>query len=411
MLDIKTEKVNDNNIHKFIINHKYQLLYPYIEYIYMNYGILIIIVLIIIILLLILINSGIILDQMESVSPTHEIIEWPKDNTIVGESFGVLAGVWKNGNLIHKIEYGYADIINNEKMHWNMHGRIGSVTKTFTCSIILMLIDKGLLSLDDEARKYLNYVPSNITIRQLGNMTSGIYNYSLEDKFNDTLDEFPNKVWNVDELVSIGLEHDPFFMPGKGWSYSNTNTILLGLIAEKVTGTSIDQLYNNMIFKKLGLKNTQLPKNNKLSYPYANGYMYGYNNNKKNITNIVRDVTHDNPSWAWTAGELISTINDLHIYIRSLVEGTLLSDKTKKLRETTFVKLDALDYGFGLFRINDEWYGHNGQIPGYQTFAVHSLKRDMTIIIMCNLSATSKGEEPADAVGRKLIEFITTNNI
>jgi D-alanyl-D-alanine carboxypeptidase len=69
------------------------------------------------------------------------------------------------------------------------------------------------------------------------------------------------------------------------------------------------------------------------------------------------------------------------------------------------------DYGFGLFRIENEWLGHNGQIPGYQTFAVYSPVKDITIVVMCNLFADSQGKEPADAIGRKLIEYVTTNNI
>ena len=348
---------------------------------------------------------------MTEIIPINETIEWPIDSSLVGEPYGALIGIWKNDKLIHQVEYGYSDIMTGEKIQWNMHGRIGSITKTFTATIILMLVDEGLISLDDEARKYLDYIPPGITIQQLGNMTSGIYNYSLEEKMLDAQDKEPQKVWTPNELVTIGLHHDPLFMPGQGWSYSNTNTILLGLIAEKITGRSLGELYKTMIFEKLGLNNTFLPNNNQLPHPYFHGYMFGYNNEKNNIGLIIRDVTHDNPSWTWAAGELISTMDDMHIYIKALADGTLLSDKTRQLLQNSFVELGVADYGFGISRINDEWYGHNGQISGYQTYAAHSSKRDMSIVIMCDLFATRNGEGPADVIGRKLIEFITVNNI
>jgi D-alanyl-D-alanine carboxypeptidase len=349
--------------------------------------------------------------SMENITPTNN---WPITGTIVGEPPGVLAGVWKGDKLVHKIEYGYADITNFQPMRWNMHGRIGSITKTFTCTIIMKLMDQGLLSIDDEACNYLPIIPHGITIRQLGNMTSGLYNYTLDRHFNNTLDEDPYKIWNINDLVTAGINHQPMFEPGLGWSYSNTNLLLLGLIAEKVTCQPLDKLYQTMIFDNLGLSNTSLPSaaDNSLPCPFYHGYMNGYNNEEKNITKVIRDVTNNNPSWAWAAGGIISNIDDLKIHIKALANGSLLRDRIKNIREDTFVRIsDTMDYGFGLFRLNKEWYGHDGQIPGYQTFAICSPSRDVTIVVMCNLFADTQGQKSANVIGKKLMEFVSTNNI
>lgn len=371
------------------------------------------VLIILIILFLGLVTYILLKNCNDSYHIEHMTNTWPPDHELVGEPYGVLAGIWKGDTLIHKIEYGVSDIVNHTPMKWDMHCRIGSVTKTFTCTIILMLVDQGLISLDHEARQYLPFIPQGITVRQLGNMTSGLYNYSLDEQFNNTLDRSPLTVWNHKELAMNGIRHPRLFPPGKGWSYSNTNTVLLGLIAEKVTGKTLNDLYQEMIFKRLGLKNTSLPSSNDntLPKPYSHGYMIGYNNEKNNVTRIIRDVTNDNSSWTWAAGGIISTIDDLKIYIKALGKGTLLGPKAKELRDNSFIELGLMDYGFGLFRMNNEWYGHNGQIPGYQTFAVYSPVKDITIVIMCNLFADSKGAEPADVIGKKIIDFIVKNNI
>src|SRR3954453_19764607 len=108
------------------------------------------------------------------------------------------------------------------------HFRIGSNTKTFTGTVILQLVDEGKLGLDDPVSKYRPEVPNgeNITIRQLLNMTSGLFNYAEDEDFNDILDTDPQKVWEPEELVQIGFQHKPEFSPGDDFHYSNSNTVL-----------------------------------------------------------------------------------------------------------------------------------------------------------------------------------------
>jgi D-alanyl-D-alanine carboxypeptidase len=98
-----------------------------------------------------------------------------------------------------------------------------------------------------------------LTIRQLMNMTSGLYNYSEDPGFNAILDRQPEKVWSPPELVAISVQHPPDFVPGQGWHYSNTNTVLLGMIAEKITGRPLGRLMQERIFRPLSLRATVFP--------------------------------------------------------------------------------------------------------------------------------------------------------
>src|SRR5918998_514296 len=131
----------------------------------------------------------------------------------------------------------------------NDHVRIGSNTKTFTGTVILQLVDEGKLALDDPVSKYQLEVPNgeNITIRQLLNMSSGLFNYAEDEEFNKTLDTEPQKVWKPEELVEIGFKHQPYFSPGDGFHYSNTNFILLGMIIEQLTGQPLEKEFQERI--------------------------------------------------------------------------------------------------------------------------------------------------------------------
>ena len=127
------------------------------------------------------------------------------------------------------------------------HVRIGSNTKTWTGTVILQLVQEGKLRLDEPVAKYRPDVPNgqNITITHLLDMRSGLYNYSESLELNQTLDTNPTKVWAPDELLGIAYKYPPYFPPGQGYHYSNTNTVLLGLIIEKLTGNPVEQEFQS----------------------------------------------------------------------------------------------------------------------------------------------------------------------
>lgn len=161
------------------------------------------------------------------------------------------------------------------------HFRIGSNTKTMTSTVILQLVQEGKLALDDPISKYIPNVPGGdtVTIANLSEMRSGLYSYSFDTGFNNTLDQYPQKAWAPQELLDIAFSHPVNSPPGGDFDYSDTNIILLGLVIEKLTGMTASEAFQQRIFTPLGLKNTLLPEapDSEIPSPHAQGYSFGSN--------------------------------------------------------------------------------------------------------------------------------------
>jgi D-alanyl-D-alanine carboxypeptidase len=298
--------------------------------------------------------------------------------------------------------------------------RIGSITKTLTGTAVLQLVDQGKLHLDDPVSKYVPGVPNGaqITLRELLNMTSGLYNYSLDPAFNHTLDSDMGKVWAPEELLAIAFSHPPDFAPGKGWEYSNTNFILLGMIVERVTGRPVEEVLSDAIFNPLGMTNSLLPPRTSAAIPDPHPHGYLYSSNAADIhcqpataaqLGAPHDVTNANPSWGWTAGAGISTLHDLRIWARALATGTLLSAATQRERLQWvpgnlpgLPSASGVHYGLAIADI-DGFLGHNGDLPGFQSFMGYSPAKDATIIVLTNLYLAPDCTGPADDIARLII--------
>jgi D-alanyl-D-alanine carboxypeptidase len=299
---------------------------------------------------------------------------------------------------------GVADRASKEPMQADMHQRIGSVTKTFTTTLLLQAEDEGLLSLDDTIDQYIKGVPNGdkITLRQMANMTSGIASYTADDQWVKEWSSDPYRVWKPEELAQAGIKDSPLFDPGTEWFYSNTNYVLLGLVLEQVTGKPIGDLYREQIIEPLGLKNTSFPDqaDSSIPDPHAQGYtLQGQSDGEP------ADVTDWNPSWAWTAGAMISTVEDLLIYGRALGTGKgLLSPEQQSERLDSFVSdvpplnqpplKGDLAYGIGLGK-DHGWIGHNGEIPGFNTYLFYHPELDAVVAVEVN-SDISSGKCPKD---------------
>lgn len=133
------------------------------------------------------------------------------------------------------------------------HVRVGSITKTFTGTVVLQLVQEGKLGLDDPVSKYRPDVPNGgaITIAQLLDMRSGLFNYSETLELAEAMDADPARVWQPDELLAMAYAHPPYFPPDQGYHYSNTNTVLLGLIAQQLDGKPLEQILRDRLFGPL----------------------------------------------------------------------------------------------------------------------------------------------------------------
>jgi D-alanyl-D-alanine carboxypeptidase len=179
------------------------------------------------------------------------------------------------------------------------------VTKSFVATVALQLVGEHKLGLDDHLERWLpRLVPNgdDITVHQLLNHTSGLYDYS------DDLPE-PPRSFRPQALIAIANRHKPLFSPGTRFSYSNTNYILAGLLIERVTGQRLAAQLRQRIFQPLGLRDTELPSTQPtIAGPHAHGYAPPdptWRATDGSATLV--DVTEMDPSWAWAAGAMVSS--------------------------------------------------------------------------------------------------------
>lgn len=326
---------------------------------------------------------------------------------------GAMIGVWVKDQPPWIATRGVANLAKKTPLKLIDYMRIGSITKTFTGTVILQLEDEGKLSLKDPVSKYLPDVPNgeNITIRQLGDMRSGLFNYSEDETFQKTLFSNPQRAWNPQELIKVAFqpEHKPYFLPDQGFHYSNTNTVLLGLIIEKITGNPLHTEVDRRILKRFGLRHTIFPTDSTIPTPHAHGYWYDMD---AKPTPTIKDVTDWNPSWGWAAGAIISKMEDVQRYSKLLATGGLVSRKaqTERLRWTTITSEAPgqwqgvpLKYGFAIASYNGA-IGHNGSLPGYQSFMGYIPEQDTTVIVLVNMQENAKGITPADNLARLIVD-------
>ena len=198
--------------------------------------------------------------------------------------------------------------------------RVGSITKSFVATVLLQLVGERKLKMADSLEHWLpGLVPNgrSITVRELLQHTSGLYDYVNDSAFRTAVLANPLRVWTPRQLVRIAVSHGPLFRPGRRWSYSNTNYILAGLLVQAVTHHTVAAELRDRIFRPLALHQTSFPTGPTISGPHAHGYLfYG--------TPLVRDTAHVSPTGAWAAGAIISTVNDVAAFYNALLGGRLL---------------------------------------------------------------------------------------
>jgi D-alanyl-D-alanine carboxypeptidase len=309
---------------------------------------------------------------------------------------------------------GTGDLSTNAPMRASFYTRIGSVTKTFTAETILRLVDAGKLSLDDPVSKYQPEVlgvkgggAAHITIRELLNMSSGFFDFQEDPAFVTLGTNRPDMVFDPDYVISVAMKHPLYFAPGTDFHYSNTNTVLLGLIIQQVAGETVADAYYQQLFGPLGMSQSSFPdrSSSDIPGPHARGYYYATAEQAAAL-GTPTDETTWNPSWGWTAGAAISTVHDLVIWARALGTGELLKPATfAQQKQFIAVPGSTARYGLGLFDF-DGYFGHNGSLPGYTTFVAYQPITHRTIVVITNL--TTPGQSPADQLASIIIAKLAT---
>ncbi|OBF33555.1 serine hydrolase [Mycobacterium sp. ACS1612] len=320
---------------------------------------------------------------------------------------GAIVGIWgPDGDYVRA--FGVADKVTKAPMKADFYSRIGSVTKTFTVTALLQLADQGRLNLDDSIAEFVDGVPlgDRITLRQLARMQSGLFNYSGSPEFQQAIFADPHRAFTPRELLSYAFAQPNQFPAGQKFEYSNTNTVLLGLAVQKVSKEPLADYIRNHILTPLGLNHTSFPAGNDLPDPHAQGYTEGADGKEAVATDW-------NPSWAWAAGAMISTLDDMRAWSVALATGKLLTPQMQAQRLQTVGSpgMPPQDgYGLGIFDLGG-WIGHNGSLPGYQTVVVYLPEKQTSLVIMTNTDIEYRGGEASTALATAITKELTPDHV
>jgi len=295
---------------------------------------------------------------------------------------GVEVAIWIPGEGEYRFAKGAADMGNDIPYATGQPFRIASITKTFVATVLLKLVDTGLLSLSDKLSVYFPTFPNaeKITIRDLLSMRSGIPDYADDEEFVAQTAANPLREYAPADLIAVSAGHpDAFVEPDTETRYCNTNYILLGEIATQVTGTGIGELIDEHVIASLGLANTFWPTESSLP-----GTVRGYS--WDTAQNAFMDYTDIDPGWSGAAGAMISTADDLRIFVEALYMGTLLSSssQTERMRTAGIAGMQNLaQYGLGIMKLGPYW-GHSGGIVGFSSEMWYLPEKDAVVIIAVN---------------------------
>ncbi|WP_455352582.1 serine hydrolase domain-containing protein [Streptomyces sp. SYSU K217416] len=320
---------------------------------------------------------------------------------------GVTVGLSAPGKGTYIRSFGVADKATDAPMKPDLYMRIGSETKTFTVTALLELVDQGKVGLDDPIAKYIKGVPNGdrITLRNLAGMRSGLFNYSMDEDFFKALTSDPKRAWKPQELLDIAFKHPVQFQPGEEFEYCNTNLILLGLVVEKAGGMPLPEFIEQKVLEPAGLRQTVFPTGAEFPSPHAHGYT------NQTASGKVEDSTDWNPSWGWAAGAMISNLQDLRSWARTLATGTLLSPETQAQRlKTEPTTIPGAAYGLGIFNVQG-WIGHNGSLPGYESLTIYLPESQATLVVLLNTDILHDQSEPSTLFGQAITRIVTPEHV
>jgi len=329
----------------------------------------------------------------EPESPIVKSIDALASSAIAAKKIvGIGIGVMKKGEIILAAGYGDADVENKIKATEHTIFRIGSITKQFTAAGILLLAERGKLSLDDEITKYFPDFPVNgqhITLERLLSHTAG-----LKRNFENYMASNPNDTH--EQFVAL-FGHDPLrFPPGEMFKYSNRDYYILGTILEKVSGQSYLDFVQQNIFKPAGLNETYNMADPSISKPRAFGY-------RIQDGQFTKDEDPDMKPM-FSTGAIGSTVTDLLKWQTALVHNKVLSQESwrRMTKPVTLNNGSAAEYGLGLFVSQLDGHPrihHGGYVTGFRAELSYFPDDDVTVAILCNAGPVRQ-DEWADQVAR-----------
>ncbi|WP_425252114.1 serine hydrolase domain-containing protein [Janthinobacterium sp. NFX145] len=299
--------------------------------------------------------------------------------------------VTRDGLTVFRKAYGMADVAKGLPMTPDTVMRIASITKQFTATGILMLVDEGKLALGDDIHKFFPDYPSGgqrITIEHLLTHTSGIANYTNKPGFEAGM----NTDLTVSQMIDSFKNDTLQFEPGTRYAYSNSGYFLLGAIIEKVSGVSYAKFVEQRIFVPLGMVNSAYDGHERGSAMRAQGYTRSSGGAGFEPGKAV------SMTLPYAAGALVSTVDDLARWDAAVSAGKLLQPSTQQKAFTAYVLADgkSVPYGYG-WSVREmrgmPMQSHGGGIPGFSTYALRLPEKQLYVAVLSNADRGLPGAE------------------
>jgi D-alanyl-D-alanine carboxypeptidase len=311
---------------------------------------------------------------------------------------GVSIAIAKDGKVVRARGYGLANVELSVLATKNTVYQLASMTKQFTATAIMMLIEEGKLSLDDLITQRLPDLPTawdKVTVRHLLSHTSGIKSYTSTRDFDKTM----RKDFGQRELLDLVVKEPLEFAPGEKWNYDNTGYFLLGMLIEKVTGKKYSEFLEERIFQPLGMTHTRVNDLQAIIPNRAQGYSWD--------GAALRNGEYVSPTQPFAAGALVSTVNDLVKWDAALYTEKLLKKSTleQMWAPTSLSQGGTAAYGFGwqVETVNrHRMIAHGGGIPGFATYIARFVDDKLTVIVLTNGDSGDSGALAQGIAGRVL---------
>jgi D-alanyl-D-alanine carboxypeptidase len=300
----------------------------------------------------------------------------------------------QRGERISFHRAGVADLRTGRAIHRTDHMRIASTSKAFSGVVALSLVDRGQLDLDGTLAEMLPRQPaawSEVTLAQLLGHTSGVPDYTADPGFQHQFSSDPGAYVSPSELIGYVADEPLAFAPGSAYSYSNTDNILVGLIAEAATGRTYGSELRREVYRPVGLRSTSLPTTPAMPLRFVHGYAIDPGSGPEDVSTLL------NPSGAWASGGIVSTPADLNRFVRAYAGGRLFGpavrDRLLRFVDGTSDPPGPGENGAGLaiFRYRTDCgtvLGHTGSFPGYTQFIGATRNGRRSLVVSANEQLT-----------------------
>jgi D-alanyl-D-alanine carboxypeptidase len=286
---------------------------------------------------------------------------------------------------------GRADLETGAPPTRNQHYRIASMAKAFNGAVALKLVARGKLRLTDTIGDVLGpgILPhaQDVTLAQALQHTASLPDYIHQQAFIDELIADPAQYMTPLELIGFVQDVEPEFGPGERYGYSDTDNVVVGLMAEAVTGKPYAELLDRHVYRPAGLRRTSLPDTVAMPEPYLHGYEISPHDPPEDVSEFI------NPALAWASGGIVSTAADVNRFFRAYVGGRLFSEKVKRAQRRWVIGSSSPPgpgrnrSGLGLFRYRTHCgtvFGHTGSFPGYRLFAAADRTGRRSVVFTVN---------------------------